>query len=61
MEAALRKVSERTGIPIQAFQLFYQQKSCALLSWESSRIEYALGELLCNGYADAKAAFELVL
>ncbi len=61
MEVALRKASERTGIPIQAFQLFYQKKSCAPLSWESSRIEYALGELLCNGYADAKAAFEQVL
>lgn len=46
--------SQKTGVPLEAYHLIYQEKSCAPLSQMRSQIEYALGNLLGSSYASAK-------
>ena len=54
------RAAER-GIPPEAFELMYQERALPADSWEASRIEYRLGELLGREYTDAKQEFEAVL
>ncbi len=46
---------------MEAFFLFYQERIYGALTWERSRIEYELGNLLCERYTEAREEFERIL
>ncbi len=61
MEIEFKESALKNGYPLEAFSLFYQERIYGSLTWERSRIEYELGNLLCERYTEVREEFERIL
>lgn len=61
METGFKESALKNGYPVEAFSLFYRERICGARTWERSRIEYELGNLLCERYTEVREEFERIL
>lgn len=61
METDFKESALKNGYPLETFSLFYRERVYGTLTWECSRIEYELGNALCERYSEAREEFERIL